>query len=112
MDEAGRGVDAEERVQAVAQRQRRSPPRAGRERIHPAAPHEVELDQRAVLVEDQQVDPIEEIVRPGAQPTCERAPQASAMSASTDSTGAFASRTSGPSIGKLTVDRVAELRAA
>ena len=48
-----------QRVQALAERQARGGLRAGRELIHPAAPHQVELDERAVLVEDEQVDPLE-----------------------------------------------------
>ena len=75
-------------------------------RVHPPAPHQVELDERAVLVEDQQVDSVEQPIAGG------HGAHASAISSSTDSTGAFASRTSGPSCGKLIVTVSLELRAA
>src|SRR6185295_12324054 len=97
-DEARCLLDPEQRVQPVAQRQARLGLQPARELIRPATPHEVELDERAVLVEDDEVDPVEEVPRlEGA------AAHASAISSSTDSTGAFGSSTSGPSWGKLTV---------
>src|SRR6185295_12865454 len=56
-------LDSEQWVQPVAQRQARLGLEPARELIRPATPHEVELDERAVLVEDDEVDPVEEVPR-------------------------------------------------
>ncbi len=63
LDVARVGIDAEELVQARSERDPDGCLEPARELIDPGAPHELELDERAVLVEDQQVDARERIGR-------------------------------------------------
>jgi hypothetical protein len=65
MDEAGRGIHAEQRVQALAEAEPRRGLEAASQLLDPVPPHQVELDEGAVLVEDQQLDPVERVASLG-----------------------------------------------